>query len=144
MKYIFLFVLGLTIVSCSQEQEAPEDSKMKPEQPSETVETTSKYSYKVDLTPDVGWGYRVFRGSKLIIDQKHVPAVPGIKGFETREKAELAVRYIMEQVEAGNERPSVSPEELDSLGAIQLEDYSLPQPRLDVDQNIQQIKDPDS
>ena len=140
MKYVFLIALGLSVVSCS-DTETTEEPVVESKNNQEQEAPKSKYSYRVFHTPETGWGYQVFRGSKIIINQAHVPAVPGVKGFETRQQAEIAVKYIMEFVEAGNERPSVNPEDLDSIGAINLEDYDIPRPRLDVDDNIQQIQD---
>ena len=117
MKIQLLFALALIIASCSSEKKEVDEIKKEP------VEQTdkSKYSYRVYNQPDVGWCYQIFRGSKMIINQKHIPAVPGILGFETQEKAILAVEFIMVQIEAGNEQPTVSPEELDSIGAITLD-----------------------
>ncbi|MFT6983196.1 MAG: hypothetical protein ACJAUD_001967 [Crocinitomicaceae bacterium] len=123
MKYAFLIFIGVVMASCGAEN--TDDLDVKPEKNSEQS-STSEYSSKVYYLQDVGWCYQVFRGTKMILNQKHVPAVQGIKGFETKEKAEIAVNFIMERVIAGNERPSVTPEELDSIGAIDLVPEVLP------------------
>ena len=118
MKIQLLLVLGLILASCSNDIKEVEEVK---KDPVEQIDQ-SKYSYRVYNKPDVGWVYQIFRGTKMIINQKHIPAVPGILGFETREKAVIAVEYLMIQIEAGNEQPTISPEELDSIGAITLEE----------------------
>lgn len=124
MKYKVLFVLGFILASCSfdktEEKEIKKDPVVQDEGP--------KYTYKVYQLANVGWCYQVFRGSKMIINQKHIPAVSGVKGFETKEKAEIAVRFLMEKIENGDERPPVTPEELDSIGAITLNEVLPPPP----------------
>ena len=117
MKFSILIVVALIFASCSSNSDAEIDKEVNPV----SQEKKSLYTYKVYLLQDVGWCYQIFKGSKLMIDQKHVPAVPGILGFATKEKAELTVQFIMKQIDAGNERPSVTPEELDSIGAIDLD-----------------------
>ena len=124
MKYWILIVASIVLASCAGEEE---DTTVPKETPV-TKEEQPKYTYKVFEKPDVGWCYQIFRGAKLIIDQQHIPAVPGVRGFDSEEQAELAVQFIMEKVRAGNERPSVSPEELDEIGAINLEDFISPKP----------------
>ena len=123
MKYAFLIFIGVLMVSCGTEN--TDDLDVKLEKNSEHP-SIPKYSSKVYYLQNVGWCYQVFRGTKMILNQKHIPAVQGIKGFETKEKAEIAVNFIMERVIAGNERPSVTPEELDSIGAIDLAPEVLP------------------
>ena len=123
MKYAFLIFIGVLMVSCGTENR--DDLDVKLEKNSEQT-SIPKYSSKVYYLQNVGWCYQVFRGTKMILNQKHIPAVQGIKGFETKEKAEIAVNFIMERVIAGNERPSVTPEELDSIGAIDLAPEVLP------------------
>lgn len=129
MKYTFLFITGLVLASCSSEK--PEEIKTKKDPVVQDV--GPKYSYKVYLLPEVGWCYQVFRGTKMIINQKHIPAVQGVLGFETKEQAELAVQFIMIQIRAGNEQPAVTPHELDSIGAITLD----PEPILDPEPSVE-------
>jgi hypothetical protein len=138
MKISYLFLLFFIGISCSdntdQQPTVPAKKKV-----SEQIK--NKASWNVFHTPDIGWGYRIFRGAKLIIDQQHIPAVPGIKGFDSRSKAEQTAQYIMQLVAAGNDRPSVSTKELDSIGVINLEDYTIPKARTDVQKTIREIGD---
>ncbi|MFT6244425.1 MAG: hypothetical protein ACJA0U_002486 [Salibacteraceae bacterium] len=127
MKYAYLIFIAVLMVSCGAE--TADELDLKPEKNPEQS-NTPKYSSKVYFLQDVGWCYQVFRGTKMILNQKHIPAVQGIKGFETKEKAEIAVNFIMERVNAGNERPSVTPEELDSIGAIELDEPAAPKPAI--------------
>jgi hypothetical protein len=119
MKYAYLIFIGVLLAACNSENS--DESDVKPENDDAQTEKP-RYTSNVYYLEDVGWCYQVFRGPKMILNQKHIPAVQGIKGFETKEKAEIAVNFIMERVNAGNERPSVTPEELDSIGAIKLDE----------------------
>ena len=78
---------------------------------------TSNHSYKL-IEGDHGWGYQIFEDSTMQINQMHIPSVPGINGFETKEKAGIAASYILGQIEKGIFPPTVSPAILDSIGAL--------------------------
>ncbi len=79
--------------------------------------SASNFSYKI-IEVDHGWGYQIYDGSTMLIKQEHIPSVPGINGFETQEKAEIAAKYVLDQVQEGNFPPTVSPEILESIGAL--------------------------
>ena len=136
-KYILPF--AFLVAACTSEPDGIEDLRTEEErnqqsteisdgttdpvtEPQENTEethvsTNSDYSYKV-VEGENGWGYQIFSGSTMQINQMHVPSVPGVKGFETQEKAETTAQYILNEVEKGNFPPTVSPEVLDSLGVL--------------------------
>ena len=80
--------------------------------------TGSKYSSKVQFKEDTGWGYQIFEGSKLLINQEHIPAIQGIQGFSTKKKAEKTAQFVLDQIDKGNFPPTLSKEILDSLGVL--------------------------
>jgi len=141
MKKYFLPLIALLLVACNAEPEIV-DLRTEEErvQESENVSTevtpstlpqidgaekvafpstspTSNYSYKL-VEGDHGWGYQIFEDSTMQINQMHIPSVPGINGFETKEKAGIAAGYILGQIEKGIFPPTVSPAILDSIGAL--------------------------
>lgn len=65
-----------------------------------------------------GWGYQLFKDGKLMIDQKHIPAIQGERGFSSKENAEITGDYILRKIKNGNFPPTVSVQELDSLGVL--------------------------
>lgn len=65
---------------------------------------------------DSTFGYDIFRDEKLLIHQPHVPAVPGSKGFNAREHAMKVAELVVEKIRNNTFPPSVSVDELDSLG----------------------------
>lgn len=98
--------------------ESAEPSNGNSENEQETTnETVSNYSYKV-VEGENGWGYQIFDGSTMQINQMHIPSLPGINGFKSQEKAETAAQFIVQEIEKGNFPPTVSPEILDSLGVL--------------------------
>jgi len=59
------------------------------------------------------------------IDQRNIPAINGLHYFESEEQAELAAALALEKIEQGFFPPTVSPLELDSIGAINLDSINL-------------------
>lgn len=119
-RYFFLSLLIIT-ASCSEPSEPFGQSDTY--QVTDTISQPSSpvRSYKVIFTENVGWGYQIFEGSKMMVDQKHIPAVQGMVGFDSKEKAEITAKFILDKIEQGIFPPTVSPEELDSLGV-----YTIP------------------
>ena len=66
----------------------------------------------------VGWGYDIFVDGKKYIHQEQIPSVPGTKGFKSEEKARKAAEFIIYKIRNNIMPPSVTPEELDSLGVL--------------------------
>lgn len=76
------------------------------------------YTMEVIENAEFGWGYQLFKDGKLMIDQKHIPAIQGEKGFSSKEKAEITGNYILRKIKNGDFPPTVSVQELDSLGVL--------------------------
>lgn len=127
MKILVLLSLSFLLFSCDSN---PEDTRSSSEnsvkRPQETATSSSKKSFLAIYDENLGWGYQIYSGTKVVIDQKHIPALNGMYGFQTRGQAERAAQFIIERMEAGDPRPSVSPQELDSLGCIDLDTLNLP------------------
>jgi len=65
-----------------------------------------------------GWGYDVFIDGKIYIHQPNIPAIMGNNGFSSEEKAREAGEFIVSKIMKNILPPSVTPEELDSLGLL--------------------------
>ena len=76
------------------------------------------YTIEVTENAEFGWGYQLFKDGKLMIDQKHIPAIQGEQGFTSKENAEITGNYILRKIKNGEFPPTVSVQELDSLGVI--------------------------
>ena|SRR5689334_9802562 len=66
-----------------------------------------------DLT---GFGYNIAVDGKPYVHQPHVPAVSGLKGFQTEEDARKAGEFAARKFEITHALPMITPHELDSLG----------------------------
>lgn len=111
-----IFLLLILLTSCSDIS----NEKIS----SETTDTENSRStepvYEIITTeiPDKGFGYQILKDGKLIIDQQQIPAIQGNRCFASENDAkrtgELALKKIKDQMFP----PTISTEELDSLGIL--------------------------
>ncbi len=76
---------------------------------------------KVEVLPfrdSLGWGYDIKINGTAYVHQPHIPAVPGIRGFSSREKAQRAGELVAFKIKNNIMPPSVSDRELDSLDVL--------------------------
>ena len=118
-------LLGIIIItgSCSDGVEAITPEKASTEDLRETDTTARRISSKIIFTDSVGWGYQIYQGSKLMIDQPHIPSVPTNKGFKSREAAQLTANFILYKLSQEIFPPRITPKEMDSLGVINLDEF---------------------
>jgi hypothetical protein len=62
------------------------------------------------------WGYDIYANSTLFIHQPYIPAVPGNKGFQSAQQAEIAGKFAAYKIRNNIIPPTISIKELDSLG----------------------------
>lgn len=121
MKYLYYFGLVLIFSSCGEsENEKPQSGTKKPKA-SNVEKSLNEWTYRAVRIENKGWGYQLFRGPNLEINQQNVPAVNGLHYFETEEKASLAAELALSKIEQGHFPPTVEPAELDSIGAVNLD-----------------------
>ncbi len=70
----------------------------------------------IDL--DTGWGYSIYKNDKLFIYQDLIPSISGRFTFSTAEQAQITADYIVKIMSTKSGLPSVTFEELDSLGVL--------------------------
>lgn len=113
MKY-FAFFVGLILIGCTEEKVTDESIEKK-----ETgVVTSSGFSHRVEFKENLGWGYQIFDGSKLILNQDHIPAIQGNIGFPSKEAADKTAKYIIQKLENDIFPPTLTVNELDSLEVL--------------------------
>lgn len=121
MKYLLILVIPFLLIQCTESEELTSETK-----DSQTdAPKKDRWTCKAIALEDKGWGYQLFRGSHLEIYQKNVPAISGLHYFETEEQAKLAAEFALTKIEQGFYPPTVNPEELDSIGAINLDSLLL-------------------
>lgn len=131
MKKLFFGLLILSIFGCSENSRSEEtkDSINHSKTQDSDIESNDELNTNKDVSVtynavyhgEIGWGYQIFKGRKLVINQEHIPAVNGLHGFKTQHQAELAAEFVIEKMKEGWDRPTVKAEELDSIGAIDLD-----------------------
>ena len=100
-----------------------EGKESKKSSSSQGDQTANKYPAVDSLSVEIqtfqtekGWGYDVFVDGKKYIHQEIIPAVPGTVGFDTEENAQKVAGLVSHKIRNNIMPPSVTPEELDSLG----------------------------
>lgn len=66
----------------------------------------------------LGWGYDVFIDNSQYVHQPHIPAVSGNKGFSSEAFARKTGEFVAYKIRNNMMPPSVTPQELDSLGVL--------------------------
>lgn len=136
-KFLFSVISIFIFISCNnntiQEQnEQQETSNQKPksfeehereemlkfaQQPKENPYKNSQIDVKT-FKDSLGWGYDIFIDKNQYVHQPHIPAVPGNRGFSKEEFAKKAGEFVAYKIRNNIMPPSVTPEELDSLGVL--------------------------
>ena len=75
-------------------------------------------SLKITDSEHTGFGFEILQGTNPLIIQPHIPAIQGIKGFETKEQASIIGNYMIYKINNGIMPPSISVKDLDSLKII--------------------------
>jgi hypothetical protein len=65
-----------------------------------------------------GFGYNILIYDALYVHQPHIPAINGNRGFKTKEQAAKAAEFVIYKIRNNIMPPSLSVEELDSLGTL--------------------------
>ena len=65
-----------------------------------------------------GYGYDIYIFDALYVHQPNVPAINGNRGFKTKEQAQQAGELVAYKIKNNIMPPSVSIQELDSLGVL--------------------------
>lgn len=122
-RIITLLSLLLTFVACSnnekpQKETISADAGMPNPYEKAKIETQIFKVDSIEGNGTRGWGYNILIDGRLYIHQPNIPAVMGNAGFSSEEKAAKAGSFIVYKIRNNVLPPSVTPEELDSLGVL--------------------------
>jgi hypothetical protein len=118
MKYfLYLFTL-LSLFACTNETNTTDVHESEHETTNAVKKINPEYTVLTVQNSTSDWGYQLLKDGQLMIDQKHIPAIQGNRGFTTKEDAEKVANFILEKIKKGEFPPTVSVEELDSLGVL--------------------------
>lgn len=131
MKYILMLALGLILIGCGNSNESNRaasdttavrstDTTTGNNSSSTPASSIQKAEPEVRTFQDKeGWGYDIYMNGKLYIHQPHIPAVSGNKAFNNEADAQKAGELVVYKINNNIMPPSVSIEELDSIGVLQ-------------------------
>lgn len=68
--------------------------------------------------PKDTYGYNILMNGHILIHQPHIPALPGNEGFKKKEDAQTVAEFLIHKIRQNIFPPSISVEELDSLGVL--------------------------
>ncbi|MFA6570870.1 MAG: DUF4907 domain-containing protein [Bacteroidota bacterium] len=129
------FILIAFCFSCKSQQSSQVETKPdivagktseEPKETSKNKDTTKKdnpyknakidiVTYKVDT---LGWGYDILLWNSRYVHQPSIPALPGNRGFAEDSLARRAAEFIVKKIRNNIIPPSVTIQELDSLGVL--------------------------
>ncbi len=110
MKFCKYFIFALFfVVSCSDKQE----TKATIVEKNGTVFKAE--AFRVDSS---GWGYIIYKDGKPYIKQHLIPSVNGVFLFENANHAQIVADFVLNRMLTQKGLPSISVEELDSLGVL--------------------------
>lgn len=137
-RFIYLFTIALLFNSCKNDQEVTDDTlvieAVDSSEPTpietKTIKTqdepalptsprlSGKYTIKAYLTDSLGWGYTILEGTKVVVNQPHIPAVQGLKGFSSEARAKRAGEEVAFKLEQGIVPPTLTVAELKAIKVI--------------------------
>ena len=114
MQNIFLFLLVIGLYSCGRDGKvAPAPNK----DPAIKIHIFMNDTLRNEIGVK-GYGYDILQNGALFIHQPVVPAVAGNRGFSSASDAQKAAEFVVYKIAHGIMPPSVSYEELDSIGVL--------------------------
>ncbi len=121
--FIFIFLLSCSTKTEELKIENSTDSVDTPKHEEATQNSTkdtlvrhqNEYVVKAIKT-ETGWGYQIYKGTKLMINQPTIPAIQGNRSFTTEKEALRVGDFVLSKIKKNQFPPTISTEELKSLG----------------------------
>jgi hypothetical protein len=79
---------------------------------------SAKITIKIISSVNKTFGYDIFLNGKLMVHQPHIPAVPGNKGFTTKERAQKVAEFVVKKIRKNEVPPTVTIDNLNNLGVL--------------------------
>lgn len=133
-KFVYLLFTTLLVSCSSQDKQSDPNTVIEVRTEQDTLKaqdgnnndsygikstnTEHNYSARIIYTDSLGWGYQIFDGNKMMINQVHIPSIQGRKGFKSRQSAQITANFILYKLSNNLFPPTVDEKELDSLGVL--------------------------
>ncbi|MES2730139.1 MAG: DUF4907 domain-containing protein [Bacteroidota bacterium] len=109
-------LLGLNLLSCQEKKAYKERNTSK--ESNDIQQANSVLVDVITFRSGDGWGYTVNVNGKRYLYQATIPAVGGNKAFSSADKARKTGQLAAYKVKVQHTDPTISIEELDSLGVL--------------------------
>ncbi|MBS1921159.1 MAG: DUF4907 domain-containing protein [Bacteroidetes bacterium] len=106
MRFLFFIFSFLFVFNCVHAQQFPASVK------------DAKLGYKIISVENNTWGYDIYNGTRLFVHQPTIPAMPGNKGFKSKQFAEKVAKKVIEKIKKGGGPPTITIDEMKQLGVI--------------------------
>jgi hypothetical protein len=118
-KWLFVGVIFTALLACSNTNTNIPAAKTTAATPQENPKPeVEKFTFRIIPAAENTFGYEILDQGKILVQQKTIPAMPGNKGFQTEDDAKKCADFVISKLNQNIMPPSVTPEELDSLGII--------------------------
>ncbi len=129
MRFKYIGFLLFLLISCDNSTEQVKSTIVNEKEPESSADTNTNRDEKVEVinlkkSPydvktvqnSLGWGYEIWKDGALIINQTHIPAIQGLRAFVSQEQAQKAADIIKNKLDQGVFPPTISIDELRSIG----------------------------
>ncbi len=84
-----------------------------------TIEREIQTEFEIQTyQTEAGWGYDILKNGIPFVRQPHRPGLPGKQGFDSEAKAQKTAELVRHKLENNVMPPTVSQQELDSIGVL--------------------------
>ena len=80
--------------------------------------SNANLTYKIVPVQNNTWGYNIYAGGRLLIQQSSIPGMAGNDGFKTKSGAEKVAQLVISKIKKGEMPPTVEIREMAKLKAI--------------------------
>lgn len=119
MNKFSLLILVLVLINACKSNNCQENA----DNQEQTIQVGNDF-FKVEtfvLDSVEGWGYKIFKNGRVYIKQDLIPAVNGYFVFKTENDAKIVGDFVLKRMIKHKGMPSITIEELDSLGVLSQE-----------------------
>jgi hypothetical protein len=110
---LFIFA-GLPATSLSVEKVSGKQEVKQQNNPYAKAEITIKIIPSVNKT----FGYDIFINGQPALHQPHIPALPGNKGFTTKERAQKVAEFVVNKIRKNEIPPTVTIDDLKKMDVL--------------------------
>ena len=110
---LFIFA-GLPATALSVEKVAGKQEVKQQTNPYAKAEITIKIIPSINKT----FGYDIFINGQPVLHQPHIPALPGNKGFTTKERAQKVAEFVVKKIRKNIMPPSVTIDDLKKMDVL--------------------------